>query len=251
MHNKNEPQANQRRHSGRLVTAKPDWLQTHNFGVGRLTELSKEQQNIKKYFISERGYWRSWNEFLLQHNPEFLKNYATYAGYPARKGPLSPRMVELIYIALDASATHLFPNGLATHLELAFKSGATTDDVMDVFVILATQGVGIVHQATDLLNNIYGIQEMDPNYIDTVERLNTTQKTQGLTDDERLIINIALHACFTGFNSRQLQLHLQQAKQQQVPYAAVLQAIQLGAHLSVHGTALGVQALEQKIGLNE
>ncbi|MGE8619456.1 MAG: carboxymuconolactone decarboxylase family protein, partial [Achromobacter spanius] len=67
---------------------------------------------IKSRFIAARGYWRPWTETMLRANPAFLSYYADYAGYPARTGPLTPRMVELVYVALDASATHLYAAGL-------------------------------------------------------------------------------------------------------------------------------------------
>lgn len=75
-----------------------------------------ELEEIKAYFIEKRGYWRPWTEALLKNNPSFLKKYADYAGYPVSIGCLSQRMVELIYVALDASATHLYEAGLRTHL---------------------------------------------------------------------------------------------------------------------------------------
>src|SRR5690606_23638162 len=99
---------------------------------GMTEQLTPEQREIKEFFIAERGYWRPWTETILRINPQFLKRYASYAGYPARTGPLSKRMIELIYIALDASATHLFENGVNTHLLLAHEAGATPADVLDV-----------------------------------------------------------------------------------------------------------------------
>ena len=77
--------------------------------------LTPEEQVLKDAFIRARGYWRPWTEGLLRLDPEFLATYARYGGYPAETGPLSRKMCELIYVALDGSATHLFRSGLALH----------------------------------------------------------------------------------------------------------------------------------------
>ena len=48
-----------------------------------------DRERIKELFIAERGYWRPWTETMLQACPGFVEQYARYAGYPARTGPLS------------------------------------------------------------------------------------------------------------------------------------------------------------------
>ena len=63
----------------------------------------RARAQIKDFFIAQRGYWRPWTETMLHACPGFVQHYARYAGYPARTGPLTERMVELIYVALDAS----------------------------------------------------------------------------------------------------------------------------------------------------
>ncbi len=106
---------------------------------------------IKESFIAERGYWRPWTETMLQVCPAFVQQYARYAGYPARTGPLTERMVELIYVALDSSSSHLFEPGLHTHMKRALEVGATQADIFDVLHLVAVQGLASVCQATDIL----------------------------------------------------------------------------------------------------
>ena len=55
-----------------------------------------ERAAIKALYERERGYWRPWNEVLLQQRPRFLQAYADYAGYPASQRLRSGRMVELV-----------------------------------------------------------------------------------------------------------------------------------------------------------
>jgi hypothetical protein len=62
---------------------------------------------IKEFFMAQRGYWRPWTVTMLHACPGFVQQYAHYAGYPARTGPLTERMVELIYVALDSSSSRV------------------------------------------------------------------------------------------------------------------------------------------------
>ena len=119
-----------------------------------LTDAARAQ--IKDYFIAQRGYWRPWTETMLRVSPGFVQQYARYAGHPARTGPLSERMVELIYVALDASSSHLFESGLHTHMKRALEVGATEADIFDVLHLVAVQGVASVGQAADILAELIG-----------------------------------------------------------------------------------------------
>nr|WP_235490966.1 carboxymuconolactone decarboxylase family protein [Achromobacter sp. DMS1] len=180
---------------------------------------------IKARFIAARGYWRPWTEALLRANPDFLARYADYAGYPAQTGPLSPRMVELLYIALDASATHLHEAGLATHMRLARQAGASDADIFDVLHLVTLQGVSAVLQAADLLHaaappscpdnpralrarigklrpeqaaSLLRLAALDPGYVAVLlDFAEQGAPANGLSHAERLLVRLALHACFT------------------------------------------------------
>lgn len=230
--------------------------------------LDDRRAAIKAEFIAERGYWRPWTGTMLQVCPEFLARYARYAGHPARTGPLSPRMVELIYIGLDASASHLFESGLNTHMKRALEVGASTADVFDVLHLVALQGVSQVGQAAQILAECMGrtpdakqdaaqkarmdqlgpshalqlaaLARLDPGYVDMLlDFVEQGHPPQGLSPAERSLVQVALHACFTAFNPGAVRQLITTALSQGVEEAALLQAIQLGAHLSVHGAALG------------
>ncbi|AHG65887.1 carboxymuconolactone decarboxylase family protein [Advenella mimigardefordensis] len=246
-----------------------------------MTDITPDQEQIRAYFIAERGYWRPWTQAILRHNPLFLKGYAAYAGYPARHGPLSTRMIELIYIALDSSATHLYPAGLRTHMDFARQCGVTAADVFDVLHIVAGQGLSHVYDAVRILAEESGVDaghvmseaqrsrvlrhfsevpafmeqiaQLDPGYLDVLldfleeggSRLATSDA--GLTPAERVLIEVALAACFTGFNETMLRIRIRSALQMNISQAELLQAIQLTAHLSIHGTALGANTFEEHI----
>lgn len=215
--------------------------------------MTPQEQQIRDHFVARRGYWRPWVEVLLKTRPDFVRAYADYAGEATAQGPLSPRMVELIYVALDASATHLHAAGLRTHVDLALKAGATEADLMDVFALLSAQGVECLRAAADILAEEMGVPAdgdglaaLSPAYARTLRNFEQALATAGgLRPVERAIIRTALFACFTGFQPDGLRRAIRQALDLGAGGAELLQAIQLGAHLSVHGTALGATLLAE------
>lgn len=227
-----------------------------------------ESARIREFFIAERGYWRPWTETMLQACPGFVAQYARYAGYPARTGPLTPRMVELIYVALDSSSSHLFESGLQTHMKRALEVGATQADLFDVLHLVAVQGAVHTCQAADILAEFTGPDEaavidgdlqarieslgaphalalgamarMDPGYASVLlDFIESGRPGTGLSPGERSLVQLALHACFTAFNPDAIRRIVPVALSQGLAPAELLQAIQLGSHLAVHGTALG------------
>lgn len=235
--------------------------------------LDAERARIKALFVAERGYWRPWTDTMLQACPGFVQQYANYAGYPARTGPLSERMVELIYVALDASASHLYEPGLQTHMARAIACGASEADIVDVLHLVAVQGAASACQAADILAELAdlpaaapidpalqaridrlgpahalplaGVARLDPGYaqvlLDFVEQ---GRPRAGLGDAERSLVQLALHACFTAFNPGAVRRIAATALAQGAAPAELLQAVQMGAHLAVHGTALGARVLQ-------
>lgn len=234
-----------------------------------------EREAIKALFIAERGYWRPWTDTMLQIAPGFVQQYARYAGYPARTGPLTPRMVELIYVGLDASSSHLFESGLATHLQRALEVGASHSDIVGVLHLVAVQGLASVCQASDIVAELSGavadapaiapslqarIQRLGDAHalaLDNIARLNPGyaevlldfieqgRPEAGLTPPERSLVQLALHACFTAFNPDAVRQIVRTGLAQGLSAAELQQAIQLGAHLAVHGTALGANVFRQ------
>lgn len=239
-----------------------------------MTETDANRARIKAHFIAERGYWRPWTEAMLQADPGFLERYASYAGYPARSGPLSERMVELIYVALDASASHLFEPGLKTHMARALAAGASEADIADVLHLLAAQGLESVYQTVAILEEeaaddpvvtsdaamharmerlgprlsqvMMPLAQRDSGYAHVLlDFLAHRGSNSGLTPRERGLVQVALHACFTAFNPSAVRRFIRAALAEGATSAELLQAIQLGAHLSVHGTALGATVLTE------
>jgi alkylhydroperoxidase/carboxymuconolactone decarboxylase family protein YurZ len=243
--------------------------------------LSPEQDRLKQAFIQARGYWTPWTEGILRFSPAFLDVYARYGGHPAATGPLSRQMCELLYVALDASSTHLFGSGLLLHMQYALEHGATPAQVMEVLAMATAQGlsgttigVEILEQelaaagqpmpaleaalTADQARSKQRYQDMFgdwPRHCDLLLRLDTayfglmfelltySQAGDGLDERSRILIALALDSCFTGLNPAGIRLHIRRALAHGIAWQDILQVLQMTAHLGVHACAIGVPAL--------
>jgi alkylhydroperoxidase/carboxymuconolactone decarboxylase family protein YurZ len=129
-----------------------------NIGIPLLLEVLKEegkrdgaapltprQEELKAEFTANRGYWHEFWDGLLELDPELFAAYVDFSSVPWRTGPLEPKVKELVYIAFDAAATHLYVPGLRLHMRNAIRLGATTAEIVEVLEIVSVIGI---HAAT-------------------------------------------------------------------------------------------------------
>jgi len=108
-------------------------------------QLTERQQALKAQFIDSRGYWHEFWDGMLELDPELFAAYLDFSALPWRSGVLEPKVKELIYIAFDAAATHLYAPGLKLHMRNAVRLGATTEEIMEVLELASLLGM---HAAT-------------------------------------------------------------------------------------------------------
>jgi alkylhydroperoxidase/carboxymuconolactone decarboxylase family protein YurZ len=113
--------------------------------------LTERQERLKAQFIAERSGWSEPWEHMLRLSPDFFALALQLVGAPWKTGPLPPKIKELIYVAIDAAATHLYPRGLRIHIRTAMKYGATTAEIVDVFRIVSTIGFQALEVGLPLL----------------------------------------------------------------------------------------------------
>lgn len=241
-------------------------------------ELSEEQARFKADYIRDRGYWVPFNDGLLEHAPEFLRVYADYAGLPARTGPLSAQLRELIYVAIDTSTTHMFDQGLEIHVKAALAAGCTPGQLIEVMELATAQGLDSVSRGiaivveelaaaghseacdaralngTELaLRDDYfarfgdwpkwcdQLVRRDPAYFAAMTRmLDGPALTCGLDAKTKNIIAFALAAAPTHLEPEAMRLHAQRAIGAGATGAELVQVLQLVAHLGVHACVIGV-----------
>jgi len=106
-----------------------------------MTDLSKRQQAIKDTFIGNRGYWSEIWDQVLHLSPDYFEAYTELSSVPWTHGVLEPKVKEFMYIAADASTTHLYNAGTRIHIQNALRLGATVDEVFEVLQLTSVLGI--------------------------------------------------------------------------------------------------------------
>ncbi len=121
-----------------------------------MPEYSERQLELKEKFIENRGYWHEHWDNLLTLDADYFEQYLGFSSVPWKSGTLEPKMKELLYISLNASATHLFAPGIRAHMQNALKLGATKEEIMEVFEIVSVVGIYTMSVGLPIL-----IEELD------------------------------------------------------------------------------------------
>lgn len=142
-------------------------IHASNIGVPLLLEVLREEglrdgpaplderrERLKAEFTANRGYWHEFWDGLLELDPDLFEAYTEFSSVPWRTGTLPPKVKELIYIAFDASATHLYVPGLKLHMQNAVRLGATAGEIMEVLAIVSVIGIHAATTATPILAEI-------------------------------------------------------------------------------------------------
>lgn len=111
-----------------------------------MSDPSPRQQALKQEFTQARGYWSPVWDQVLALDPDFFEAYLRLSSLPWRNGVLAPKVREFIYIAVDASTTHLHAAGTRTHMRNALGHGATRQEIMEVLQLISVLGI---HSVTD------------------------------------------------------------------------------------------------------
>src|SRR5262249_58372244 len=81
-----------------------------------------------------------WNPFV-ELDPAWTDLFmATGTGIYA-SGLMTPKLIELLSIAFDASYTHMYAPGTRRHIRAALQVGATMEEIMEVLKLCVVQGV--------------------------------------------------------------------------------------------------------------
>lgn len=116
------------------------------------SELDEYQERLKEEFTKTRGYWHSFWDEMLELDPELFEAYTEFSSVPWRTGVLPPKIKELVYVAFDTAATHLYVKGLKLHIENAIGYGATVGEILEVMEIASVLGIHAVTTAAPILD---------------------------------------------------------------------------------------------------
>jgi alkylhydroperoxidase/carboxymuconolactone decarboxylase family protein YurZ len=87
------------------------------------------------------GQWNTaWDPFY-ELDPVWTDQFFAVGTGIYTGGVLSPKDVELLSIAFDASITHMYAPGTRRHIKGALKAGASREEIMEVLKLCVAQGV--------------------------------------------------------------------------------------------------------------
>ena len=109
------------------------------------------------------GQWNAGWDGFFEIDPAWTEAIIAASLPVYTSGILSPKLAELLSIAVDASITHMYAPGTRRHIQSALKLGATMEEIMEVLKICVSQGM----QAANL-----GI----PILAEELERIQLTEK---------------------------------------------------------------------------
>jgi alkylhydroperoxidase/carboxymuconolactone decarboxylase family protein YurZ len=115
---------------------------------GRDDPLSESQSKLKDDFIRRRGYWTGAMELLLTLDEEYFRAYLELS---SPRGALEPKVREMICIAVDLAASHIYRAGARIHVQQALALGATRAELMEVFELASLIGVHSVLEGAMLM----------------------------------------------------------------------------------------------------
>jgi alkylhydroperoxidase/carboxymuconolactone decarboxylase family protein YurZ len=78
---------------------------------------------------------------LREADPEFFATWEELAAVPQRSSALDPKVKELVCVAVNAAATHLFEPGIRAHVRRALELGATKEELVEVLQLTSTLGI--------------------------------------------------------------------------------------------------------------
>ena len=87
------------------------------------------------------GQWNTaWDPFF-ELSPEWTDQFFAFGASIYKSTVFTPKFVELLSIAFDASITHMYAPGTRRHIATALKLGATPEEIMTVLQICVSMGV--------------------------------------------------------------------------------------------------------------
>ncbi|MFJ1259421.1 carboxymuconolactone decarboxylase family protein [Cupriavidus sp. CuC1] len=193
---------------------------------------------------------------------------------------LSPRLKELILVALHASVTSINVEGIRRHIERALTAGASSEEVVDVLVSIIGVSNHALYSAVPILmeelkaaghesaalpeatpeyeaiknefvkTRGYWNEQRDmiarlmPTYCEVLSELSMDPWKHGLLSaKERELIYIAIDCSVTHMYEPGLAMHIRHALQHGATRDEILEVFQLAALMGLEGYILGTEAL--------
>lgn len=139
-----------------ILTAVPLLVeQLKKRGINIREETLSEDQLVQKncYIKKHDSYWPQAYEDLLKIDGDYFEALMEYMDVPCENGPLLPQYKELIWIAIEASPTTVYREGLEYHISKALDLGVSIEEIMEVIEIVSGLGIHSITVGMSILSN--------------------------------------------------------------------------------------------------
>lgn len=246
--------------------------------------LSERQQRVKERFIAERGFWDEavWAS-VLEYDVDLLDAYIDWSSVPWRKGHLEPKVKEFLYLAMDASTTHLYHAGIRVHMVNAIAHGATRDEVLELLQIVAEIGLGTLTESVPIIldevarggggpvvtagevaddlrerfvdlrgywdESLQLVAENDPEFLEGFLHFTSVPWRKGsLSPKVKELIYLGISASPTHLNRQAIRRHVRGALVHGASTAELLEVLEVVAMCGIHAITEGVPELKRQFG---
>jgi alkylhydroperoxidase/carboxymuconolactone decarboxylase family protein YurZ len=245
--------------------------------------LTEKQRGLRERFIDTFGYWQQVWEDLLVTDPGFFEAYVDLAAIPWRQGRLAPKVKEMIQVAIDGAATHLYAPGLRQHIRRALALGASKDELMEVLELTSTLGIHACNIGVPILmeelasagiktekalsarqqalkvefeakrgywNAFWDdILRLDPDFFESYLHFSSVPWVSGVLEPKlKELIYTAFDVSATHLYESGLRQHIHNAIAYGASPEEVMEVIQLASTIGIHSCHLGVAILREEQG---
>ena len=246
------------------------------------TELSEHKKKLRDEFIGARGYWNAFWDSLLDLDEDFFEAYTAFSRVPWRTGPLEPKVKELVYIAVNAAATHLYVPGIRQHVRQALAHGATAEEIMEVLELTSTLGIHACNIGVPILVEELEaagqpvsremserqlalrsdfeekrgywhafweeILLLDPDFFEAYTRFSSVPWVSGVLEPKiKELIYTAFDVSATHLYTPGLRLHIKNAIGYGATREEILEVIELASVIGIHSCTEGVPILVEEL----
>lgn len=249
-----------------------------------MSDEAVRKRALKDTFTRQRGYWSDLWSNLLDRDPAFFEAYMHFSSAPWLREGLDPKVREFMYIAIDASTTHLYDPGTKIHMENAARYGATAEEMLEVLELVSMQGL---HSSTvgaailmeelaaaghdnpaarpltadeEVLKSKFvaargywddrweGILRISPDYfLAALNFLHAPWTSGSLSPLVRELIYLAMAAATTHLHEPAVRLHVRNALKHGASARDIMEVFELISVLGVHSITTSLPILEQVI----
>ncbi|MFE5709045.1 carboxymuconolactone decarboxylase family protein [Rhodococcus koreensis] len=91
--------------------------------------------------MKSEGSWNPLWDTLSQWDPEWTEQFMAMNATPVQRGVFTPEFVELLSIAIDAAATHMYAPGVRRHIRAALELGVSKEEILTVLEMVSVLGI--------------------------------------------------------------------------------------------------------------